>query len=369
WNLIFGPVLGTAGVMGAFTAAVGGAFGIDALGAPVGLVAKGLTIALSALARLSGDGWGCLPLPPAGAAAPLFFTAAAVWGTLSLRRGGKEPWPAALAAAAGFLLWIHLPYAALPDRRLSVTALNVGKGAAHVAVFPDGRCMVVDSGSAIRGDAGEKIVAPFLRSLGTGRIDVLVLTHPHEDHFGGAKSLLEGFRVKEIWVPGDVPLESFGDAVAQRGSLVRRKYGGECFSAGGATVRVRSAGCDGDPSRTNERSLVLEIRQGLLSVWLPGDVERGPAAWGPVEKREGEKRVLFLPHHGSPGADPASWLAAARPAVMISQNRNCFALKNLLPSVESFLLENGAFTVRSDGYGISWEQEGALLWRLLWRLP
>ncbi|MBI5420451.1 MAG: ComEC/Rec2 family competence protein, partial [Deltaproteobacteria bacterium] len=47
WNLIFGPVLGTAGVMGAFTAAVGGAFGIDALGAPVGLVAKGLTIALS----------------------------------------------------------------------------------------------------------------------------------------------------------------------------------------------------------------------------------------------------------------------------------------------------------------------------------
>ncbi|HEY7528695.1 MAG TPA: ComEC/Rec2 family competence protein, partial [Candidatus Deferrimicrobiaceae bacterium] len=127
WNLLFGPILGTAGVMGAFLAAVAGSFSIEPLGGAVRLVAQGLTAALSLLERLSGGGWGYVPLPPAGISAPLFCTMASVWGTLALRRSGRKPWPAPLAAASLFLAWIHLPFAALPDGRLTVTALNVGK--------------------------------------------------------------------------------------------------------------------------------------------------------------------------------------------------------------------------------------------------
>jgi competence protein ComEC len=269
-----------------------------------------------------------------------------------------------------FLAWIHLPYAALPDARLRVTALNVGKGAAHVVSFPDGRHLVVDCGSAARGDAGGRIVSPFLRSLGVRKVDALALTHPHEDHFGGAASLLEEFPVGEIWVPGDVPFSSFGEAVVRNAGLARRKYGGEIFSAGGAEVSVRSAGGRGNTSRLNEQSLVLEIRHGRLSAWLPGDVETGPAVWGKVERKNGEERILFLPHHGSPGAAPGSWIAAARPSAVISQNRNCFAKENLLPSIGCFLLQNGAFTVLSDGVAVFLVQEsGTRIWKTLWRLP
>jgi len=370
WNLAFGPLLGTAGVMGAFLAAVAGSFSIDVLGVPVRLVAQGLTASLSLLARLSGEGWGYFPLPPAGAAAPFFCTMAAAWGAIALRKRGRNSWPAPLAAASVFLAWIHLAYAALPDARLSVTALNVGKGAAHVVSFPDGRHMVVDCGGAAHGDAGRRIVSPFLRSRGVRRVDVLVLTHPHEDHFGGAASLLEEFPVGEIWIPGDVPLSSFGDAVVRRACLARRKFGGEIFSSGGGEVSVRSAGGSGNGSGVNEQSLVLEIRHGRLSVWLPGDVETGPAVWGRVEGNAGEERVLFLPHHGSPGAAPASWIAAAMPSAVISQNRNCFGTGNLLPSIGCFLLENGAFTVLSDGVSVNCRQEsGSRAWKLLWRLP
>ncbi|MCL5884836.1 MAG: ComEC/Rec2 family competence protein [Deltaproteobacteria bacterium] len=370
WNLTFGPLLGTAGVMGAFLAAVAGSFSIDVLGGAVRLVAQGLTMSLSLLARLSGEGWGYFPLPPAGAAAPFCCTMAAAWGAIALRRHGRSSWPAPLAAASAFLAWVHLPYAALPDTRLGITALNVGKGAAHVVSLPDGRHLIVDCGSAARGDAGGRIVAPFLRSLGVRRVDVLVLTHPHEDHFGGAASVLKEFPVGEIWVPGDVPLSFFGESVMRNAGLARRKYGGEIFSAGGAEVSVRSAGGSGNASRLNERSLVLEIRHGRLSVWLPGDVETGPAVWGKAERRRGWERTIFLPHHGSPGAAPASWIAAARPSVVISQNRNCFGEENLIPSIGCFLLENGAFTVLSDGVAILYGQEsGSRTWETLWRLP
>ena len=40
---------------------------------------------------------------------------------------------------------------------------------------------------------------PFLHHIGVQRLDALVITHPHLDHFGGASSLLRMFPVNEIW--------------------------------------------------------------------------------------------------------------------------------------------------------------------------
>ena len=377
WNLLFGPVLGTAGVAGAFLAAVGGAFSVDLLGPPVRLGVRGLDGALALLARVSGDGWGYVPLPPAGLAAAAIAVAAAAAGSLLLRERGRAAWPAAAAAALAFLGWIHLPYAALPDFRLEVAALNVGRGAAHVVSFPGGRTMVVDCGSALRGDAGSRILMPYLRGRGIRKVDVLVLTHPHEDHVGGAAALLQGMAVGEIWIPAGIPVEAFGEAVAGRASRVRAASAGDAFSAGGASVVVRSCapgarwggkGSERGPG-VNGRSLVLEIRYGRVSVWLPGDVEQGPAAWGVEAAGERRIRVLFLPHHGSPGAAPDAWIRAAAPAVTVSQNSDCFTRRNLVPSPQDFFLENGAFTLRSDRSEALCEQKSTPgIWRFLWRL-
>ena len=114
WNVLFGPILGTAGVAGAAVAVVGGAFGVDPLAPAVRVVADGLTVALSLLDRLSGSGAGCFPVPPSGIAWPALSMAAAVAGTILLLRRGRRPWPATVLSAALFLGGIHAPYAALP---------------------------------------------------------------------------------------------------------------------------------------------------------------------------------------------------------------------------------------------------------------
>jgi competence protein ComEC len=237
--------------------------------------------------------------------------------------------------------------------------------------------MVIDCGSDVRGDAGSRVVAPFLRGLGVRRIDLLVLTHPHEDHVGGAAALLDEFPVGEIWIPAGIPVDDFGEAVAKRSFRVRAKAAGDAFSAGGARVVVRSCapGDRREPraairGRTvNERSLGLEIRHGLVSVWLPGDVERGPGAWGPHPPGGRRTRILFLPHHGSPGAAPDAWVRAAAPAATVSQNSDCFARRNLVPSVQDFFLENGTFTICSDGSEAFCGQDGVSgAWRFLWRI-
>src|SRR3989304_5256043 len=96
----------------------------------------------------------------------------------------------------------------------------------------------------------------------------------------------------------------------------------------------------------------------------------GPSAWGekPSEKRE-ETRVVFLPHHGSPRAQPEAWIRAASPDVVVSQNSDCFRKWNLVPCVQSFFLDNGAFTIRSDGESMFIEQEKRTrIWKIMLRL-
>jgi competence protein ComEC len=369
WNVLFGPILGTAGVAGAAVAVVGGAFGVDPLAPAVRIVADGLTVVLSLLDRLSGAGAGCFPVPPSGIAGPALSMAASVAGTILLLRRGRKPWPAAVLSALLFLGGVHAPYAALPRRDFSFTALNVGKGASHVVSFPGGGHMLIDAGSALRGSAGERAILPFLRGQGIRRIDVLALTHPHEDHYGGAAAVLAALPVRELWIPEGIPREAFGPAVASWAGPVRTVRAGVRERFGGAEIVVRAPANPGEGGKTNERGMVLELRFGILSMWLPGDVEGGPSAWGRAPMDAGERRVLFLPHHGSPGADPAGWSAFCRPVAVIAQNSRCFTRGNLIRSPERFVLENGAFTVRSDGRGISFAQAGRRgVWKCLWRL-
>ena len=369
WNVLFGPILGTAGVAGAAVAVVGGAFGVDPLAPVVRVVADGLTVALSALDRISGTGAGCFPVPPSGIAWPALSMGAAVAATILLLRRGRRPWPATVLSAALFLGGIHAPYAALPRPDFSLTALNVGKGASHVVSFPGGGHMLIDGGSALRGNAGERAVLPFLRGQGIRRIDVLALTHPHEDHYGGAAAVLAALPVREIWIPEGIPREAFGPAVASWTGPVRTVRAGVRERFGGAEVVVRAPTVPGEGGKANERGMVLDLRFGILSIWLPGDVEGGPSAWGRAPTDEGERRVLFLPHHGSPGADPAGWMAFCGPDVVVAQNSRCFSGGNLIRSPQRFVLENGAFTVRSDGRGISFEQSAhSVVWKCLWRL-
>ncbi|MBI5906219.1 MAG: ComEC/Rec2 family competence protein [Deltaproteobacteria bacterium] len=369
WNLLFGPILGTGGVAGASLAVLGGVFGIDAVGPLVRTFTEFLTFGLSTLDLVSASGAGCFPVPPSGVAAPLLATAAASAGTVWRMSRGRKPWIAPVAAGLLFLGWLHLPYAAMPEREFALTALNVGKGASHVVSFPGGGCFLIDCGSALRGDAGRRVVLPFLRGRGIRKIDALVLTHPHEDHFGGAGAVLSAMPVGEIWLPEGVPKEAFGPAVSSWRGHVREVRSGFTFESGGARVVVRAPRRGAGAGRANESGIIMEFRYGLLSVWLPGDVEEGPSSWGAAGRGEAERRVLFLPHHGSPGADPGGWAAFCRPSAVVAQNRNCFDGGNLLPSGQRFLLENGAFTVRSDGRKLTLEQGGRTGgWKILWRL-
>jgi hypothetical protein len=81
-----------------------------------------------------------------------------------------------------------------PDR-LVVYVLGPGFGESQVLIFPDGRCVVVDACRV--GDIN--LPTALLKHLKISRIDLLVLTHPDQDHFLGFSELVRDFSPVEIW--------------------------------------------------------------------------------------------------------------------------------------------------------------------------
>lgn len=79
--------------------------------------------------------------------------------------------------------------------KLEVTILGVGQGDSLFVVSPAGKTLLIDGGGAFGGfpgheqqkgiDPGEDAVSPYLWARGFKTIDVVALTHAHQDHLGG----------------------------------------------------------------------------------------------------------------------------------------------------------------------------------------
>src|SRR5256885_10880602 len=86
--------------------------------------------------------------------------------------------------------------------KLEVTILDVGQGDSLFVVSPRGRTLLIDGGGSFGGifdrdgqanqiprqtgiDPGEEAVSPYLWSRGYQKLDVVALTHAHQDHLGG----------------------------------------------------------------------------------------------------------------------------------------------------------------------------------------
>src|SRR5690606_19545030 len=86
-----------------------------------------------------------------------------------------------------------------PPGGLRMTVLDVGQG---LSVFIRTRhhALLYDTGPGFRSgrSAGDLAVAPFLWHQGITRLDRLVISHPDDDHAGGAPAVMRAVRVGEV---------------------------------------------------------------------------------------------------------------------------------------------------------------------------
>jgi beta-lactamase superfamily II metal-dependent hydrolase len=117
--------------------------------------------------------------------------------------------------AFGTLLIATFPFSARTSAgKLEVSILDVGQGDSLLVVSPGGKTLLIDGGGASGGfpgheqargvDPGEDAVSPYLWGRALKKIDVVALTHAHQDHLGGLIAILENFRVGRLWIGREV---------------------------------------------------------------------------------------------------------------------------------------------------------------------
>lgn len=253
----------------------------------------------------------------------------------------------------------------LPSRSssLEVTFLDVGQGAAALVEAPGGTTILIDGGGEPphRGDpgrTGEMVLLPYLRRQGVRRIDLAVVSHPHEDHFGGMLPLVEEIPVKTLLlspVPGESPYyDLLLERAAARGLSIEKVGAGRCWSSS-CGLRIGTLGppaelFTGSGSDLNNSSLVLRLDYGTTSFLFCGDIEDDAARELLRQKANLRAEVLLIPHHGGFMAALPDLLAAVQPRyAVISVGPNNFGHPH--PDTLVALEAAGVEVLRTDRHG------------------
>ncbi|MDP5239904.1 DNA internalization-related competence protein ComEC/Rec2 [Uliginosibacterium sp. 31-16] len=290
-----------------------------------------------------------LPLAVWQQAAPPFWLVAvccvaALWAFLP--RGVPARW-IGLLSFLPLLAWTPLRPGA---GEVQLTVLDVGQGLA-VHVRTAGHDLLFDTGPQYspETDAGERIVIPYLRAVGTPRLDRLVVSHDDNDHAGGADSLLAEYPVAS-W------RSSLPDMHALRMFPVPHQpcRRGERWEWDGVGFELLHPFDDFSGS-DNEISCVLRIETVAGAILLTGDIEqRAEAALLAQGPGKLQATLVVAPHHGSRSSSTPDFVAAtgARSVVFTAGYRNRF--HHPAQEIVARYVHGGASPYRSD-------QDGAIV--------
>lgn len=267
-----------------------------------------------------------------------------------------------LLGAALLLIWGFILIPAAPSG-LTVTFLDVGQGAAALVEAPRGVKIIIDGGGdpphkGNPGNTGEMVLLPYLRREGIRRIDLAVISHPHEDHFGGFLPLVEEIPIKMLLLSpaeGESPyyLELM-ERVAALGISVERADAGCCWgSSSGLLIETLGPPAElfsGTNSDLNNNSLILKIGYGAVNFLFCGDIEDDGAGALLGQKADLGAQVLLIPHHGGFMELMPELLRAVQPQyAVISVGKNSFGHPR--PETLAALERAGITVLRTDLQG------------------
>jgi competence protein ComEC len=266
----------------------------------------------------------------------------------------------------------------LAEHELRVTFLDVGQGDSVLLQTGTGHTALIDAGGAVHGgpDPGAESVLPLLRALRISKLDLVVLSHPHPDHYGGLRAVLDTLPVAELWDTGQAEAEQAEGSASQllrhaRAAGVRVRRPSELCGRGqrlGAVPIQVLAPCPAfdEALGPNDNSFVLRLQHGARSFLFTGDVEHEAEA--SLVQRLGsalDSDVLKVPHHGSRTSSTAAFLKTVSPrlSVISAGAHNRFGhphedvLERMKSASERVLRTDraGGIKVTSDGQRLSVE--------------
>ncbi len=207
---------------------------------------------------------------------------------------------------------------------LSITMLDVGQGQC-ILLCSGGYTALIDCGGST--DNAGDIAADYLQSLGISRLDLLVLTHCHDDHANGVPELFARLEVSCLVLPDLAQEESAyrGEilSLAQDcGTRITLLADNRALSLGEATLTLYAPLSGGG---ANEEGLFVLATCGDFDLLVTGDADSFVESLLVKYDRLPDVEVLVAGHHGSKNSTSDALLDAVTPETcLISVGYNTY---------------------------------------------
>ncbi|MBI2908641.1 MAG: ComEC/Rec2 family competence protein [Chloroflexi bacterium] len=238
----------------------------------------------------------------------------------SVRRLGAARVAFVALAAACLAVWLAVVFAR--EDGLRVSFLDVGQGDAALIQTPSGRRVLIDGGPsprAIGAQLGKKL--PFWDNS----IDLVVLTHPDDDHANGLTEVLRRYRVRQAMDPG---IKHASPVYREWQRLVRDKKVGIVIATAGQRVDLgdgltmevahpQAQLISTESADANNNSIVLRLTSADMSFLFTGDLEEEGQRYLLSKASNLDSTVLKVPHHGAKKGLAPEFLEAVNPQIAV----------------------------------------------------
>jgi competence protein ComEC len=194
---------------------------------------------------------------------------------------------------------------------LQITYLDVGQ--ADSALIQSGNSyMLIDAG----GNSTAKSLVSTLKDMGITKFDVVVGTHPHEDHIGGLDKVIDQFDIGEVYMPdatnSTVTFEDVLSSIENKGLSITVPEAGSSFNLGSAACSIL-APVSPDYSDLNNYSIVIRVSYGSRTFLFTGDAQEESEKEMLGKGYPLKAYVLKVAHHGSSTSTSDAFLQAVSP--------------------------------------------------------
>lgn len=269
----------------------------------------------------------------------------------------------------GLLLMIGLKPLLSSQDTLKVTFIDVGQGDAALIESPEGQTILIDGGGFLIPDqknlfdVGREVVVPFLKRKGVKKIDLMILSHPHPDHYGGLAAVVESFPIDEFWWNGQKFLDESFDllmkALEKNQTKIQKVSAPFVRDIGPLQFSMIHPEKIDRSQNINNNCLAVRATFKDVSFFFAGDIEKDAEEEIIRKGIKIESTVLKIPHHGSRTSSSVPFIDTVKPrygVVSLSEgNHFGFPHPGILEKYERRDVQlfrtdrNGAVTFESDG--------------------
>ncbi len=228
-----------------------------------------------------------------------------------------------IAIAIGLSLYTHSD-----EKYMKVAFLDVGQGDAIYIEAPNGRQVLIDGGPDAKLLSSLARVMPFADRS----IDMIIATHPDQDHIGGFPLLLDNYKVTSIIENGTIGTSLVSASLEEKiqknkiNKIIAHR-GQHIILDDKKNIYIDILFPDRDVTNleSNDASIVGKLVYGDNSFMFTGDASL--YSENLIEWNENENTlhsdVLKLGHHGSRTSSSLLWLEKINPSIaIISVDKN-----------------------------------------------